>query len=103
MEISNNKNHPISIDTYVNQVNNKTNSRSVSEQSGKPAVKTDTVEISNTAKKIQEAKSQLDTIPDIREEKVAKIKSQIENGTYEINADKIASSMIRDTLLNELA
>ena len=102
MEISN-KNHPINIDAYINQVNNKTNSKAVSEQSAKPAVRTDTVEISGTAKKIQEAKSQLETIPDIREEKVAKIKSQIENGTYEINADKIASSMIRDTLLNELA
>ena len=102
MEISN-KNHAINIDAYVNQVNNKTNSQSVSEQSAKPAAKTDTVEISGTAKKIQEAKSQLEDIPDIREEKVAKLKSQIENGTYEINADKIASSMIRDALLNELA
>lgn len=103
MEISNNKNHPINIDAYVNQVNNKTNSRSVSEQSAKPAVRTDTVEISDTAKKIQEAKSQLENIPDIREEKVANIKSQIESGKYEINPDKIASSMIRDALLNELA
>ncbi len=101
MEISS-KNHPVNIDAYVNQVNNKTSSRSVSEQSGKPAIKADTVDISDTAKKIQEAKSHLENIPDIREEKVAELKSQIENGTYEINADKIASKMLRDALLNDL-
>ena len=37
----------------------------------------------------------------MRSDKVAEIKSRIENGTYEIQADKIADKMIRESLLND--
>ena len=43
----------------------------------------------------------MENIPDVQVEKVAKIKNQIENGTYEIKSGKIAEKMIKDTLLNE--
>jgi negative regulator of flagellin synthesis FlgM len=60
------------------------------------------VVISDTAKRIQEAQSKIQAIPDVRTEKVAELKARIENGTYEIHADKIAGKMIRDSLINEL-
>jgi negative regulator of flagellin synthesis FlgM len=44
----------------------------------------------------------LDSIPDIREDKVAQLKEQIENGTYEIDEEKIADNMLKDSLLNDL-
>ena len=53
-------------------------------------------------KKIQEAKKIMRSIPDIREEKVAQIKAQIENGTYQIKEKKLAAKMIKESLLNEL-
>jgi negative regulator of flagellin synthesis FlgM len=53
-------------------------------------------------KKIQEAKKIMSSIPDIREEKVAKIKAQIENGTYQVEEKKLATKMIKESLLNEL-
>jgi negative regulator of flagellin synthesis FlgM len=58
--------------------------------------------LSQEEKKIQEAKKLMDSIPDIREEKVAKIKAQIENGTYQVEEKKLAAKMIRESLLNEL-
>ena len=67
-----------------------------------PGLKTDTVVISDTAKRIQEAQSKIQAIPDVRAEKVAELKARIENGTYEINPDKIAAKMIRESLLNDL-
>ena len=48
----------------------------------------------NTAKRIQEAQSQLQSIPDVRADKVAELKGRIENGTYEAKADQIAEKMI---------
>lgn len=70
-----------------------------SEQQG---LKTDTVVISDTAKRIQEAQSQIQAIPDVRADKVAELRAQIENGSYQIKPDKIADKMIRESLLNDL-
>ena len=92
------------IDAYVNQVQqkNKVEGHENQEQADKPAVKTDTVAISDTAKRIQDANAQLKTIPDIREDKVAELKDQIEKGTYRPDAEKVAGAMLKDALMNDL-
>jgi len=99
MEI--NGNQGIGIDAYVNQVQDKNKAGTPDHKSGKTAVKADTVMISDAAKRVQEARRQLDDIPDVREEKVSQLRSQIQNGTYEINADKIAGKMLKEGLLND--
>ena len=99
MEIE--KNQGVQIDAYVNQVQDKNKVDSSENNSNKAAAKTDTVVISDAAKRIQEVRSQLDAVPDVDEEKVAQLKKQIEDGTYEINADKIAGKMINEGLINE--
>ena len=99
MEIE--KNQGVQIDAYVNQVQDKNKVDSSENNSNKAAAKTDTVVISDAAKRIQEVRSQLDAVPDVDEEKVAQLKKQIEDGTYEINADKIAGKMISEGLINE--
>ena len=98
MEISGNQS--IGIDAYVNQVQDKNQAGTQDNKPEKSAVKTDTVVISEAAKRVQEARRQLDEIPDVREEKVAQLRSQIQNGTYEIDADKIAGKMIKEGLFN---
>ena len=50
----------------------------------------DTAEISEVAGLMAEAKEQ----PDLRMEKVASIKAQIEAGNYKVDADKVADAMI---------
>jgi negative regulator of flagellin synthesis FlgM len=99
MEI--NGNQGIGIDAYVNQVQDKNKVGSPDNKPEKTAVKADTVVLSDAAKRVQEARRQLDDIPDVREEKVLQLRSQIQNGTYEINADKIAGKMIKEGLLND--
>jgi flagellar biosynthesis anti-sigma factor FlgM len=42
-------------------------------------------------------------MPDVREDKVAQLKEQIENKTYEIDEEKIAGKMLEDALFNDLA
>jgi len=102
MEITN-KNQRISIDAYVKQVQAHPKSKPAEEKDTQPqGLKTDTVVISDAAKRIQEAQKQIQAIPDVRADKVAEIRSQIENGTYEIKADQIASKMIKESLLNDL-
>jgi negative regulator of flagellin synthesis FlgM len=97
------KNHADMIEAYVNQVQVKTKTEDAIEKNlQQQAIKADTVVISDTAKRVQEARIQLESIPDTRQEKIAEIKRQIEDGTYEINPDKIANKMIRESLLNDL-
>ena len=101
MEIENNQG--IHINAYVNQVQEKNKvDASNNDKPEKSAVKTDTVVISDAAKRIQEAKTQLDNIPDVRAEKVAKLKEQVENGTYKVDAEKTADKLIKEHLINDL-
>ena len=92
----------INIEAYVNQVQDKDKVDATSEQPEKQETKSDTVVLSDTAKKIQETQTQLKAIPDVREDKVALLKEQIENGTYEIDEEKIADKMLKDALFNDL-
>ena len=92
----------VNIEAYVNQVQEKEKVESTSDQPEKQQVKADTVELSDMGKRVQEANKQLENIPDIREDKVAQLKEQVENGTYEVDAEKVADKMIRDSLLNDL-
>ena len=93
----------VNIEAYVNQVQDKDKVDAKVEQPEKQPAKADTVVLSDTAKKVQEAQKQLKAIPDVREDKVAQLKEQIENGTYEIDEEKIAGKMIKDMLMNNLA
>ena len=92
----------VNIEAYVNQVQNKDKVDATSEQPEKQQTKADTVVLSDTAKKVQEAQKQLETMPDVREDKVAQLKEQIKNKTYDMDEEKIAGKMIKDALLNDL-
>ncbi len=91
------------VGAYVSQVQMKPKTEDVAEKdSQQQAITADRVIISDTAKRIQEARAQLETIPDTRSEKVSEIKRSIQDGTYKIEPDKIADKMIRESLLNDL-
>jgi negative regulator of flagellin synthesis FlgM len=102
MEITS-KNQADAIEAYVSQVQVKPRPEEAAEKDPRPqAITSDTVVISETAKRIQAAQSQMEAIPDVRSDKVAEIRRRIEDGTYEIQPDKIAEKMIRESLLNDL-
>ena len=66
-----------------------------------PKIEGDKVVLSSRAKEIVEAKKIIDSMPDIREEKVAAIKKEIENGTYKVDGKKVALNIIKESILNE--
>ena len=101
MEINPNDN-TINIDAYVNNISDKQKTENTSDKTNKNVAKTDTVNISDAAKEIQEVRKELDKIPDVRTDKVEQLKNQIENGTYEIKSEEIAEKMLKDSLLNDL-
>ncbi len=96
MEI--NKNQGVQVDAYVNQVQDKKQADQAADRAKESAVKTDTVVISDAAKRIQEARAQLDEIPDVREDKVAELRKQIQDGTYQVDAEKTAEKLLKEQL-----
>ncbi len=54
----------------------------------------DSVSLSSFAKELSVAKQAVDNTADIRQEKVAAIKEQIKNGTYNISAEQVADKML---------
>ncbi len=54
------------------------------------------------AKEIRELAKVIKGLPDIREEKVAELKKQIDQGTYKIDGKKIAFKMIKEFILDEI-
>ena len=99
MEID--KNAGIQVDAYVNQVHDKNKGGPAAEKADNTAAKTDTVVISDAAKRIQEARAQLDKIPDVREDKVAELRNQILNGTYQEDPEKTAANLLKEHLFND--
>ncbi len=66
------------------------------EQSAKaPTTTTDTVNLTSSAKLLERLDKTLESLPAIDAERVAEIKSAIENGDYEIDSDAIADAMTR--------
>lgn len=96
------KDPSLNINEYVKQVNQKQKTDAPSESDAKPVDKADTVKISQEARELQEAKEILKKMPEIQAEKVAELKNQIKNGTYEIRSGKTAQKMVKEFLLNAL-
>jgi negative regulator of flagellin synthesis FlgM len=61
------------------------------------------VSLSSAAKEVQQVKSAIEALPDVRTEKVAQLKDRIEAGTYNVSGEKIAEKMIGDSLLDIIA
>ncbi len=60
----------------------------------------DTVSFSAEAELIRDAGRRIKAMPDVREDVVVDIKKRIDTGSYKIDYDKLASKMVRETLLD---
>jgi negative regulator of flagellin synthesis FlgM len=67
------------------------------------AIPQEIVDISDKAREIQQIKTSMSEVSDIREEKVQAIKSQIENGTYNVSGEELAKKMIGEAFLDIFA
>jgi flagellar biosynthesis anti-sigma factor FlgM len=65
------------------------------------------VELSPKAREMNEAHKKALEIaratPDVREDKVARIKAQVAAGTYQVDGAKVADGMMREAILDHLA
>lgn len=58
----------------------------------------DNVNISSRAKELNKLKGMADSTPDVRSDMVVRLKTQIENGDYSVDAGKVAEKMIERAL-----
>lgn len=61
------------------------------------------VDLSTQAKDIQLAKNALSQLPDVREQKVQEIKSQVDSGKYNVSGEKIAGKMVGESIVDLFA
>lgn len=65
-----------------------------------PSNKGDTVNLSNAAQILQNADKLLANTPDVDSERVERLKQEIESGSYQVNAERVAEKMLNfDNLL----
>lgn len=83
------------VDAYnaVNQLYQAT-SKTEKTKTEKTNGKKDAVEISQIGKDINVAKQAIKNVPDVREDKVAAIKKQLEEGTYQVSDQDIADKLV---------
>ncbi len=61
------------------------------------------VAFSAQSKDFVQIKNAVAKLPDVREEKVQGLKSQIENGSYQVDSAKVAEAMVKESLLDIFA
>jgi negative regulator of flagellin synthesis FlgM len=61
------------------------------------------VDLSTKAKDLLQIKNAVSQLPEIREEKVQDLRTQIEKGVYNVNSGKIAEKMIGESLIDIFA
>ena len=101
MKITDN-NSSLNIRNYVNNVKDNKEIEDLKKQGSPQTVKEDKVVLSPKAKEVQEATKLIKELPDIREDKVAKLKEQVDQGTYKVDGKKIAFKMLKESILDEL-
>ena len=76
--------------------------KTAEKQASAPIARGDRVELSARARELQQAHEAISRMDDMDMEKVARIKAQVQAGTYKIDAEKIAGKMIDEALINDL-
>jgi len=71
------------------------------EAAGRPGKSVDKVYLSPRAREIDDAKTKLKSMPDIRTDMVRDIRHKISSGTYVVKGDKIAFRMLKESVLNQ--
>lgn len=71
-------------------------------KTGRKSVREDEVVFSSGARAAGDVTNLFHSLPDVREDMVARIREKINGGAYEIDGDRIAVKMITESLLDNL-
>ncbi len=63
----------------------------------------DSIDISDRAQELNKVKKLLDAVPEVRGEMVVRLKTDIERGSYYIDAGKVAAKMIEQAITDALS
>lgn len=66
----------------------------------RPTGSNDTVSFTEKGRELKTAAHHARLVPDIREDRVMRLKRQLEEGSYRVQGDRIAGSLIDETLEN---
>lgn len=95
-------NTPIQLDAYVRQIQQQRSQQvEVEKSNAAQQGRSDTVQLSAEAKKVQQAAAQAQVEQsEARDEKVRQVKMDIEKGTYKVDSAQVATDMLRETFEN---
>lgn len=96
------QNQPIQLNAYIRQAQQQKQTNDSKAIAGGRSMTTDQVEISDQAKRVQEAVLQAQDGSDIRQDKVQEIKMEVEKGTYKVAGTQVATDMLNETIENNL-
>ena len=101
MKIGGKKPGSVGTDNFINRATDSSNVKKNGGAEGGTS-SSDNVDISSRARQMNRAKSLLDSVPDVRTEKVGRLKTDIERGNYHVDAGKVAERMIERAVRDAL-
>ena len=89
------------IKMYASEIKSKDSSKktSTSTSLAETANNQDEILFSESAIQFARFKERLGALPDVRHDKVAELKYRIQDGSYEIDSEKVADKLIEESLL----
>jgi len=97
------QNTPIQLDAYVQQAQQQQQKADDAKPpvQGSPA-QADRVELSDDAKKAQQAAQQVNQSTAGHEDKVRQVQMEVDKGTYNVPGEKVASDMLKESFENDI-
>ncbi len=90
------------INPHLNRVQDAAERSESKESTPARDASADRVELSETAKALQQARTLLAASPEVRAEKVAELQGMIQRGVYNVRGQKVAAKMIGQGLFDHL-
>ena len=62
----------------------------------------DRVNVSDRARELQQASQAAKAMPPVREEKVSQVKMEVDQGSYNVAAEQVATAMLKESMENNM-
>jgi flagellar biosynthesis anti-sigma factor FlgM len=92
----------IQMDAYLKKIQSNRLQPSDNQRATPARAKSDSVELSDNARALQQAAQALNAGENERAERVERVKMEVEKGTYKVAAAKVATDMLREAVENTL-
>ena len=82
------------VNNTVTKENRRRDDSAVTDNSAGARTAVDNVELTGTAKKLQQAEKLVADTGDVNEQKVAEVKLAIQNGSYRVDSEQVANKLL---------